>query len=332
MLVAQDLIDMRSSELRAAYPGVIGFGVGFRKRRDRNGRTRIARKPLVHLRFMVERKWPRSAPGLKRTDRIPAFLLTSVGALTNRTVLAIPTDVQGRPHPRHVSRQALAVTAIDGSISVDGALACIVRERSGTQRRYFGISCRHVLSPAGDIEGMGQPARIVREMVSHKRLGAAANRRGNLNDPDQLNFDAQLMAFDTPELAAGVIDTGISYSGGALKFVPPVGTEMSLALPHRATPLRVRLIVYWADAFPVLDDLMPHRRLLELECLGPRTEEGDSGSPLVVPGERPTLAGMHIARWMQDGEALSLCIPAWDLLNRFLYRGQSASAADWELM
>lgn len=163
MALIQDLLDTRADELQAAYPNVIGFGIGFRKRRNRAGLSRIVKESPAHLRFLVKRKWSeRRDEGTKRRGRIPRYLFASFGELGERTVVAVPTDVEGRPQRRHVTYQGQGILADDGEFSIDGALACVIRESVGQTRRYLGISCRHVLSPGGDVEGEGAPATRVR--------------------------------------------------------------------------------------------------------------------------------------------------------------------------
>ncbi len=322
LAVVQELIETRGEELRLAYPAVCGLGIGFRHRSDEQGKVRIHRNLAVCLRMIVRRKWPalsRKTSSLK--GRIPEFVFASIGPPHAPTRVAIATDVEQRAAKSARRPQAnIAVGRTSNSTRYEtGSVACIIQEStpSGT-KSYSAISCMHVLS--NGISNYQSSEVPVDLLDDYSRLGLSIDRRGSLDDPNRPDFDAQWLRITNVTAAVELLNQGFSFASGGIARPRDLRADLFILTASGSVP--VSFSSYWPAGQLITNAINVHSDLLTLSfSAGVWTSGGDSGSPLVADLDHGrVLVGMHIALELRNGQPVSLCIPAWDLLSQSLYR------------
>lgn len=320
--VVDEIIQTRGEELYAAYPNVIGLGVGLRRRRNDDGLPQTRKRDPLHLRFMVERKWPEPRDADKpRSGRIPKFVLTYTGTSRDRTLLAVPTDVAVRYPQSRIRRQSMGIVAQGGGGAEAGSIACVIRQGA----RYYAISCRHVLSP-GVKKGSSATD------LAGGLLGSVSELRGSAGNRTTSAFDAQLIELPGRQAALDIAKADLSFADVATLEDQLAQGTLRIGAPSAFRDLSVTFHTIWSifEKKAVGKDGYPHRRMVEVLLKNNETVKGDSGSPLYIAGSSRLLAGMHVAVTTVGKEPVSLCIPVWDLLDPELYGAPEGSR--WKLL
>lgn len=334
MRLVDEIIETRAAELMAAYPAIVSLGIGRRRRRNRQGHPRTGAAGVLHLRVLVRRKWKPAASNAQRKGFIPPYLLAKAGPEDARFLVAIPTDIDAMPLRSRLQLQAMAIRGYAPAGYSQGSLSCIVQEQRSGGARYLGLSCRHVLSPLFDgVPSSGTTADTVDEMTTATVLGNGTALRGSFGDPARLDFDAQFFRFSSPDEAAWVIRAGLTFAG-VIASHDQFSLPMAIAAGNTGQSIPVRFHTIWKTPRPLFPGWQAHRELIEVTFSGNLlTRYGDSGSPLLIPqaGQRPIYVGMHTALHTGDAEAVSYCVPAWDLFNPALY-GPAASGSAFTLV
>src|SRR5688572_9823134 len=102
--LVEEIVTTRTRELLCAYPDAVDVMAGHRRKRGR-----LATAPDPCVKFLVKKKWSRRKRGPSQR-KIPQELLTYGWARGQRTLYAVPTDVEKtkirsgvRPHGSRVT-------------------------------------------------------------------------------------------------------------------------------------------------------------------------------------------------------------------------------------
>jgi len=314
MRVLAEILTTRSTELARACDGVIRIGMGQRRRRDTNRRASIDKRAPLCVLFMVAKKW-RTRVSCERAGAIPRHLLAYATIRGVRRLVAVPTDVDAHWLERPRAHEAIQARTDGSGAGENGEVCCVVRASTGAR---FGISPRHVLS-------MGDFARVSRDYVveAGERIGVVVDTRGPSTGEDIM--DAQLFRITRPAAAlprfAGRIDAS---------DIPRNVRHTAPSLAPSARNAECRGL--WRSGLDVTLDpateWMFAGELLEVELSAP-TSAGDSGSAVTTRESPPRLVGMHIGRSTKMSK-VSICVPAWRLLDSTRYEGPQRNVA-WRL-
>jgi hypothetical protein len=265
-----------------------------------------------------------------------------------QVLCAVPVDVQLQT--RLLGATAQAETAVfsqpQGAGKPDfGAVTCIVADGNGVR---YAMAPIHVLSPYPQADGRGindGAVNVYRVKSKQQRPPDAApflrsTRFGGRLAPEPVrSFDVQLarildparlqQAFVGIDLSPeqpcvnSIVELGdLLKDGRCMEILVPNNHPDHLGTLRPAPQATLSLvdgdhIIWYRFAQKAMAAL---HKVLELQlAVGDRTGGGDSGSPVVIPGEDSNyrFVGMHIAG--NPEQRTSYVIPAWKLFNGLEY-------------
>lgn len=318
MALAREAVETRGAELRNAHRDVINVAAGYRSRCVR-GQRKVEKEPCVT--FMVPRKWTErekeKMSAARRARELPRELLVYHDVGGARTLCAIPTDIVAATDYRGLKPRADGngvVLAVSQNKSIAGTVCAIVR-RPDAPSLLYAIGCHHVFAMSKGIDPV--PEEVIVHFPGSRTapvLGTLTRFAGIMETAFEYSFDAALIDVTDAAgpLAAAVVVPKVAAAHGHFD----IPRDLTILTPHgtrRAT---------FNNEWPTFSEIKYRRNppitqtgLCELKLEGgDRTEEGDSGSPVVGPGG--LLAGMHIA---SNGGTQAFMIPAYQLLKPFNY-------------
>ena len=309
MQLVRELADTRRAELTRAYADLISVSAGYRLKRDKQGVRRVT--PEVCAILVVKKKWRPKGPGA-RARRVPEHLFAYWTIDGERTLCAVPTDVEDGHRLRRIHPQAQIVATAPAvtKIPIKGAIACaITRDNDDT---VYAIGCRHVFGMGLVLDPAKHYGADIRVVDQAAVLGKATPVAGRLGNGPDLSFDSHLArVFDMDALRTalgGVKATQRAQDWGDLQQ----GIDYWIITP--AGPLRANFVGHYVDPISYTDSLNDVRHFDLAKFLLPdgATDDGHSGSPVMADKTGGKLIGMHIAG---DGRDMSLVIPAWQLFH-----------------
>jgi len=322
--VIRELIETRAAELKAAFPDVLGIAEGYRtKRRPRSPRYR--RHAKLCVRFLVEKKWPRSST---RSDGgIPSDLWAYATRGRKRVLCAIPTDVAERSGiiaQDGCDRGLVRVT--DANLPgrcTSGMIACVVQIGDGPTR--LAVSCAHVFGLRHATNAFPKEADAAVRATGDV-IARVVPKHGLLLAARAMSFDAALAEL---KLDAAAVSHGIRklpsdrwlHSRSDLKDASPctIHTQdgkrsCGFVAPWDAGELSIEY------EFPGhLQTVSFASRVFEFLLTDDVTRPGDSGSPVTDSQDR--FIGMHIGGKSNH----SYVIPAFELFDAGYYVGLSSA-------
>jgi len=319
MQILCELIETRSAELEMAYPNVVRLGIGRRRRRDSKGRSRIRENEPACVLFMVKKKWPRRST---RDGAIPPCLLTYTQIRGRRQLVAVPTDVDAAVWLLKARANANIFASVDGAQAFEkGAFCCALKSSNGNA--VFGVSCRHVLSFGAFA---GESCDFVKQ--GDVRIGRVKDIRGPSSGDDVMDAQLFLLTGD---------DVDIPRYRGIVSDVSSVPIQLTHGAPSLDEASRscsFRGLWQRPKGMTLTDDnWMFSGELVEVDLPGKAPIPGDSGSPIATCEQQGRLVGMHIGIAVSDNVAgaVSICIPAWRLIDPYNYEGAPANAV-WSVL
>lgn len=317
MEVAREIVETRAAELCKAYKNVVDLSHGMRLRRKaKTGDEQIVRVPCVI--FMVKRKWTGENEGTE-VQRFPEHLFTYWTIKGNRKLCAVPTDVQAARELAAVRPQARPEKIIIRSRTVPrkaaaGMIAGSLK-RSKKPGKVYALSCRHLFSISKGLHPSASSQLPVNRLGRSSPFARTTGVRGILSDDFRYSFDAQLAVVSNRSDLAAVFD-GLNLVGFARNT-----TELfqNYWIIQPGGPVRARFLSFERDLrieYPKVGDVI-HRILIRSRVAEP-TQDGASGSPVVVGVRGGRFLGMHIA----GAGTTSMMIPSWELMrpDRYLRR------------
>jgi hypothetical protein len=306
----------------------VTYGFGTRAS-PRTRKPQRSTKPVLGVTFLVQKKVAPTRLSAQR--QLPRYLLTYATIEGQRTLCAIPTDIEAATNYGAVAHGAskVDVTHPDTTASMSGMLCAAVRRPdAGPASTEYALSCRHVFDPTGGALPDPTGAEI---RVGPTAVARTSAHWGVLVPAPAISFDAALaVVVDRARLyqALPAFLTGVIDAPERLPARLMIHTD-------RPSPIRADRSHTWRaqDGFaidysaiggaagPGITRVL-HEELIE--CLPKRAvKAGDSGAPVTDESGR-LLVGMHIAgtEKMAAGEVIrAFLIPAYVLLRADNFHG-----------
>lgn len=320
------ILDTRSDELRAAYRGVVGFGVGYRTRQ--RGKIRKVVEEVC-LAFIVKKKM-RGKPAKTASGLVPKHVFTHWLIDGEPALCAVPTDVECATEYEFATGAAMTskVTAKSGSKRVGGAVCCVVKSPNNPSRLY-AIGCHHVFAMSKRMAEVPEEVVVSLDNTKETRVGTLSHH--GVIQPGAGSFDGAMVLID-----AGVKLHTARNLPSTTRFarrltqlpkhqearIRTPGGVVSAKVVRRVHELRFENADQLRKAYKRRPPIVM-RGLYELMVHGNRnTAGGDSGSP-VYSQTGLVLLGMHIGG-NKNGARKTFMIPAFELLRTKNYRFPSA--------
>ena len=332
IILVEEIVAVRSAELCLAYANLVDLSAGYKlKRSKKTGKRSIGRIPCVRL--MVKRKWSTKSAGSRR-QQLPRFIFAYANVNKGRVLCAVPTDVISATDFLRVvpQRDRIAVTPTNSSQRnhhAYGTIACVVRRRESREQLY-AMSCRHVLSLTEDRpQGHFFMADVrVRNRNSSMIIGNASSLRGRLRANSQFSLDSQLAFVHNLNALRRCVD-GVrltSFVKNAARIPEKYWIQSHRgAFPATKQEFRPKLAF---EIFYKGLGLIIHKQLMVGYAA---TVGGDSGSACTSRQNGGVLLGMHIAGPSTGGAGFVYMIPAWQIMSRTNYIGDTV-IGNWELV
>lgn len=352
MALVREIVATRAAELTLAYGNLVMVTAGYKSRTSEAGIEEVHPEPCVIL--VVKRKWSGQPKG-KAGQRLPERLLTFGQEGRERTLYAVPTDVQpAQWFLGSIARTASCVRLDDpvAAFRLPGTLTCGVRLRGATAAAGsgFALSAMHVLSPAPEQVGPAGGTAFSAIGTDATVRGRSAAWGGHLDPVQGTGFDAQLAQVSDPAWFTGafagmVLSAHRPYVASAHGFddlaatmrfqvLAPSNHPSHVGLPR--PPMLAQFTAMVHEELPLIYEVrragkldrvfIRHPELIRLQVLEgcPAPESGDSGSPVVSwwPDGSVVLVGMFIASGGTPQTArMAYVLPAWHLFDPLNWSG-----------